>query len=81
VAIRITDPVPYRDTGKTCLGGGMQCPSASSCVCIFYCFQVTRITNCLWKEEGVTWPISCGLDGNLCIGWHLAWSVCVANLK
>jgi len=35
VAIRITDPDmdpdtdpdPYRDTGKTCLGGGMHCPS------------------------------------------------------
>jgi len=27
-----TDPDtnPYRDTGKTCLGRGMQCPSASS---------------------------------------------------
>jgi len=23
-------PDPYRDTGKTCLGGGMHCPSASS---------------------------------------------------
>jgi len=22
----------YRDTGKTCLGGGMNCPSASSCI-------------------------------------------------
>jgi len=33
VAIRITDldpdPNPYRDTGKTYLGGGMHCPSAS----------------------------------------------------
>ena len=28
VAIRITDP--YRNTGKTCLGGGMYCLSASS---------------------------------------------------
>jgi len=24
------DPDPYRDTGKTCLGEGMHCPSASS---------------------------------------------------
>ena len=24
------DPDPYRDTDKTCLGGGMHCPSASS---------------------------------------------------
>jgi len=27
------DPVPDRDTGKTCLGRGMHCPSASSCIC------------------------------------------------
>ena len=26
----ITDPDPYRDTGKKCLGGGMHCHSASS---------------------------------------------------
>ena len=26
------DPDPYRDTGKTCLGGGMHCPSASSLI-------------------------------------------------
>jgi len=25
------DPDPYRDTSKTCLGGGMHCPNASSC--------------------------------------------------
>ena len=25
-----TDPDPYRDTGKTCLGGGMHCPCDSS---------------------------------------------------
>jgi len=34
MAIRImdpdTDPDPYRDIGKTSLGGGMHCPSASS---------------------------------------------------
>jgi len=35
VAIRITDP--DCDTGKTCLGGGMHCPSAS----IFYCVHTT----------------------------------------
>jgi len=35
VAIRIRDPDtdPYRDTGKTCLVGGMHCPSASSYKC------------------------------------------------
>ena len=26
------DPGPYRDAGKTCLGGGMHCPSAPSYV-------------------------------------------------
>jgi len=35
--IRITDPDtnpdPFRDTGKTCLGGGVHCLSASSCNC------------------------------------------------
>ena len=30
VAGRNPDQDPYRDTGKTCLGGGMHCPSASS---------------------------------------------------
>ena len=29
------DPDPYRDTDKTCLGGGMHCPSASSCIFFF----------------------------------------------
>jgi len=29
LAIQITDPDLYRDTGKTCLSGGMHCPSAS----------------------------------------------------
>ena len=29
------DPDPYRDTGKTCLGRGMHCPSASSYVCFY----------------------------------------------
>jgi len=29
---RNTDPAPDRDIGKTCLGGGMHCPSASSYV-------------------------------------------------
>jgi len=26
-----TDPDPYSDTGKMCLGGGMHCPSATTC--------------------------------------------------
>jgi len=30
VGIRISDP--YRDTGKTCLGGGIHCPGAFSYV-------------------------------------------------
>ena len=28
-----TDPDPYRDAGKKCLGGGMHCLSASSSIC------------------------------------------------
>ena len=46
VAIRITDPDtdtdPYRDTGKTCLGGGMHCHSASS---FFYSARNARIAS------------------------------------
>jgi len=30
VVLWIMDLDPYRDTSKTCLGGGMECPSASS---------------------------------------------------
>jgi len=32
------DPDPYRDTGKTCLGGGMHCPSSSSFYVFSFCF-------------------------------------------
>jgi len=47
VAIRNTDPDrdtdpepdPYRDTGKTCLGGGMHCSSASSLMTVAYLCQ------------------------------------------
>jgi len=28
-----TDPDPYRDAGKMCLGGGMHCPGASRSSC------------------------------------------------
>ena len=31
------DPDPYRDTGKTCLGGGMHCLGAS-----IYCYLFLR---------------------------------------
>jgi len=38
VAIRITDP--DRDTGKSCLGRGRQCPSASAREsCTSYCME------------------------------------------
>jgi len=33
---RDPDPNPYRDTGKTCLGGGMHCPSASGLLLVFF---------------------------------------------
>ena len=42
VAIQITDPDPYRDADKTCLGGGMHCPSASSYI---------LNTPCWWLED------------------------------
>jgi len=29
------DPDPYGDTGTTCLGGGMNCASASSSECVY----------------------------------------------
>jgi len=35
------DPYPYRDTGKTCFGGGMHCSIASSVACYYQ-----RITLC-----------------------------------
>jgi len=39
VAIQITNPNsnlnPHRDTGKTCLGSGVHCPTASSFLCFF----------------------------------------------
>jgi len=36
-----TDPDPYRNTGETCLGRGIDCPSASSLrfYHVFYAFQ------------------------------------------
>ena len=37
----ITDP--YRDTGKTCIGGGVQCPSASSYLMLSFGFRVPEI--------------------------------------
>jgi len=41
------DPDPYRDTGKTCLGGGMHCPSASSFSYISRCvLNFTRAIGC-----------------------------------
>jgi len=36
VAIRITDPNQYRDTGKTCLGGGMHSPSVTSVLTVIF---------------------------------------------
>ena len=38
-----TDPDPYCDSGKTCLGGGMQCPSAS---CLIHGNVVTGRVGC-----------------------------------
>jgi len=35
------DQYPYHDTGKTCLGGGMHCPSTTS----YALFQKTKPKN------------------------------------
>jgi len=37
------DPDPYGDTGKTCLGGGTHCPSASS---------FKTCANVSWHDDG-----------------------------
>ena len=40
-------------TGKTCLGGGMHCPSASSCLCVslFVYLSVSMVTKKkLWVD-------------------------------
>ena len=38
------DPDPYRYAGKTCVGGGMHCLSASSLfVCLFVCLSVSNV--------------------------------------
>ena len=34
-----TDPDPYRDTGKTYLGGGMHCPNASSLLLLLLSYE------------------------------------------
>ena len=46
LAIWVTDPDPdpYRDTGKTCLGGGMHCPRASSLT--YYRRKVSNLRKC-----------------------------------
>jgi len=50
MAIRITDRDPDRDTGKTCLGGGMHCPSGSS----FCCFRAVKIIFVVLIIKGVS---------------------------
>ena len=46
MAIRIRDPDPdpnpYRNTGKTCVGGGMHCPSASSFITVLLCLGLMK---------------------------------------
>jgi len=50
MAIRITDRAPDCDTGKTCLGGGMHCPSGSS----FCCFRTVTIIFVVLIIKGVS---------------------------
>ena len=40
-----TDPDPYHDTDKTCLGRGMQCPSASSIAVSFPSVDILPLQN------------------------------------
>jgi len=50
VAIRFTDPNPdtdsapdpYRDTGKTCLGGGMHCPVLLVFI-VYYTYSIVSL--------------------------------------
>jgi len=37
------DPLTYHDTGKTCLGGGMHCPSASSYYVVSYILIIFNV--------------------------------------
>ena len=40
-----TDPDSYHDTGKTCLGRGMHCPSASSIAVSFPSVDILPLQN------------------------------------
>ena len=41
----------YRDTGKTCLGGGMLCPSASSSITDYFFFYLKCSALLVWRQE------------------------------
>jgi len=65
--VRDPDTDPYRDTGKTCLDGGMYCPSASSLLH----FPLRHILVCFYTRAT---PASAGISyGPL--------SVCPAHLS
>ena len=63
MAIRITDLDPYRDTGKTCLGGGMHCPSTSRFKSCRLDTRYTRQADCctctttVVGERDLVWPV------------------------
>jgi len=53
VVIRVRDPDPYRDTGKTCLGGGMHCPSASRWYWLVFVLIVHSRTLTVPRDQAV----------------------------
>ena len=63
MAIRImdpgtdTDPYPCCDTGKTCLGGGMHCPSASPS--FLFMLEKYRLDRLLGFQLGLTLLLCC----------------------
>jgi len=58
VAVWIRDPDPYRDSGKTCLGGGMHGPSASS----LYMVQIGRNDGVMLNNASETFGSRAALD-------------------
>jgi len=60
------DPDPYLDTVTTCLGGGMQCPSAFSfeCVRARRTQTVSSVTSSRLMDKITT-------GNNLCLHWMI----------
>ena len=69
---------PYRDTGKTCLGGGiMHCPSASS-LYIFLNREHSEHCNIIVI---VTEPYTLTLERQLCAAQTIVRAVCLVTAE